>query len=75
MDELELERRLSVFDFSGLSSVREPLLQKLLSLRRSRAAIAGPSDDLWARRIDDELLDEVAAAGRPLGEKKPKRKN
>lgn len=64
--------RLSGFDFSTLSPVREPLLQKLLSLHRSQKAIACGNEDLWAKRMDDEALDEVAAVGNPLTINKPK---
>ena len=71
MDE-KMDMRLSGFDFSTLSPVREPLLQKLLSLHRSQKAIACGNEDLWAKRMDDEALDEVAAAGNPLIIKKPK---
>ena len=72
MDDLEMERRLSGFDFSTLSPVREPLLQKLLSLRRSQEAMTREDENPWAKRMDDEALDEVAAAGNPLARKKPK---
>ena len=72
----KMDMRLSGFDFSTLSPVREPLLQKLLSLHRSQKAIACGNEDLWAKRMDDEALDEVAdevaAAGNPLTIKKPK---
>ena len=71
MKEQEMERRLSGFDFSTLSPVREPLLQKLLGLRRSQELLAQENKDLWMRRIDDEMLDEVAAAGNPVPSKKP----
>ena len=72
MDDIEMERRLSGFDFSELSSVREPLLQKLLSLRRSQEVMTREDENPWAKRMDDEELDEVAAAGNPLVRKKPK---
>ncbi|MBR1761608.1 MAG: hypothetical protein IJ741_10600 [Schwartzia sp.] len=72
MDDLEMERRLSGFDFSALSPVREPLLQRLLSLRRSQEAMTREDENPWAKRMDDEALDEVAAAGNPLARKKPK---
>ncbi len=68
----KMELRLSGFDFSTLSPVREPLLQKLLSLHRSQKAIACGNEDLWAKRMDDEALDEVAAVGNPLTINKPK---
>lgn len=71
MDE-KMDMRLSGFDFSTLSPVREPLLQKLLSLHRSQKAIACGNEDLWAKRMDDEALDEVAAVGNPLTINKPK---
>ena len=71
MKEHEMERRLSGFDFSTLSPVREPLLQKLLGLRRSQELLAQENKDLWTQRIDDERLDEVAAAGYPVPSKKP----
>ena len=71
MKEQEMERRLSGFDFSTLSPVREPLLQKLLGLRRSQELLAQVNKDLWTQRIDDEMLDEVAAAGNPVPSKKP----
>lgn len=71
MDDM-MERRLSEFDFSTLSLVREPLLQKLLTLRRSQEIIVQGNEDLWANRMDDEALDEVTAAGNPLTIKKPK---
>ena len=71
MDEMEMERRLSGFDFSSLSPVREPLLQRLLSLRRSQEAMTREAENPWAKRMDDEALDEVAAAGHPLARKKP----
>jgi hypothetical protein len=71
MKEQEMERRLSGFDFSTLSPVREPLLQKLLGLRRSQELLAQANKDLWTQRIDDEMLDEVAAAGNPVPSKKP----
>ena len=68
----KMDMRLSGFDFSTLSPVREPLLQKLLSLHRSQKAIACGNEGLWAKRMDDEALDEVAAAGNPLTIKKLK---
>ncbi len=68
----KMDMRLSGFDFSTLSPVREPLLQKLLSLHRSQKAIACGNEDLWAKRMDDEALDEVAAVGNPLTINKPK---
>ncbi len=71
MKEHEMERRLSGFDFSTLSPVREPLLQKLLGLRRSQELLAQANKDLWTQRIDDEMLDDVAAAGNPVPNKKP----
>ncbi len=71
MKEQERERRLSGFDFSTWSPVREPLLQKLLGLRRSQELLAQANKDLWTQRIDDEMLDEVAAAGNPVPSKKP----
>ena len=70
MEDTELEERLSGFDFSELSPVRESLLQKLLSLRRSREIMIREADNPWGKRIDDEALDEVAAAGNPLTRKK-----
>ncbi len=66
MDDRELERRLKEFDFSRLSPVREPLLQKLLSLRNSQGMIAKSSESLWAQRLNDEELDMAAAAGNPM---------
>ena len=71
MDDLEMERRLSGFDFSALSPVREPLLQKLLSLRRLQEIMTREAENPWAKRMNDEELDEVAAAGNPLARKKP----
>ena len=71
MKEQEMERRLSGFDFSTLSPVREPLLQKLLGLRRSQELLAQANKDLWTQRIDDEMLDDVAAAWNPVPNKKP----
>lgn len=47
-------------------------MQKLLSLHRSQKAIACGNEDLWAKRMDDEALDEVAAVGNPLTINKPK---
>jgi hypothetical protein len=66
MDDRELERRLKEYDFSRLSPVREPLLQKLLSLRNSQGMIAKSSESLWAQRLNDEELDMAAAAGNPM---------
>ena len=65
MDEQEMERRLGNFDFSKISPVREPLLQKLLSLHHSQSAVAEASDNPWAKRLDDEEMDYAAAAGNP----------
>ena len=75
MDGKELERQLGEFDFSLLSPVRDPLLHKLLSLRYSQGRIAKGSGSLWAQRLDDEALDEVAAAGNSMMTEKPKDKN
>lgn len=72
MDNRELEMRLGEFDFSRLSPVREPLLQKLLSLRHSQGMIAKGSESLWTRRLNDEELDMAAAAGTPAMMAKPK---
>ena len=71
MDAMEMERRLSGFDFSSLSPVRAPLLERLLSLRRSQEILTREDEKPWAKRMDDEALDEVAAAGNPLARKKP----
>ena len=68
-----MEQRLSEFDYSTLSPVREPLLQKLLTMRRSQEIIARGNENLWAKRMDDAALDEVAAAGNPLTMKKIKK--
>ena len=75
MDGKELERQLREFDFSLLSPVRDPLLHKLLSLRYSQGRIAKGSESLWAQRLDDEALDEVAAAGNLMMTEKPKDNN
>ena len=75
MDDKEMEGRLGEFDFSQLSPVRAPLLQKLLTLHRSQMMIAKGSGSLWAQRLDDEALDEVAAAGNSMMTEKPKDKN
>lgn len=75
MDDRELERRLKEFDFSRLSPVREPLLQKLLSLRHSQGMIAKSSESLWAQRLNDEELDMAAAAGNPMMMETQKDKN
>ena len=74
MDEREMERRLGEFDFSRISPVREPLLQKLLFLRRSKEGIAEKSKNPWENRIDDEALDFLAAAGNPVVMEKPRDK-
>lgn len=74
MDEREMERRLGEFDFSRISPVREPLLQKLLFPRRSKEGIAEKSKNLWEKRIDDEALDYLAAAGNPAAMEKPRDK-
>ena len=70
MDDKKLEKRLGEFDFSSLSPVREPLLQKLLFLKRSQKAIAGESNNLWEKRIDDEALDCAAGGAIPQPLKK-----
>lgn len=75
MDDRKLERRLKEFDFSRLSPVREPLLQKLLSLRNSQGMIAKSSESLWAQRLNDEELDMAAAAGNPMMMETQKDKN
>ena len=74
MDDRELERRLGKLDFSKLSPVREPLLQKLLFLRRSQKGIAERSENPWEKRLDDEALDYAAAAGNPTMMEKPRNK-
>ena len=74
MDDKTLEKRLGEFDFSILSPVREPLLQKLLLLRRSQEAIAGGSGNPWQKRVDDEALDYAAGgAVQPFLEKQKKK--
>lgn len=75
MDDRELERQLKEFDFSRLSPVREPLLQKLLSLQNSQGMIAKSSESLWAQRLNDEELDMAAAAGKPMMMETQKDKN
>ena len=75
MDDKEMERQLEEFDYSQFSPVREPLLQKLLFLRRSQGAIAGESENPWTMRLDDEALDLAVAAGNPAAMGKPKDKN
>lgn len=75
MDDGELERRLGEFDFSRLSPVREPLLQKILSLRHSQGMLARGSESLWTRRLNDEELDMAAAAGKPMMMEKTKDNN
>ncbi len=72
MDDREMERRLGEFDFSRLSPTREPLLQKLLFLHRSPGVVEGETDDPWAKRLDDEMLDDAVAAGNPAAMEKPK---
>lgn len=66
MDNRELEKRLGEYDFSRLSPVREPLLQKFLSMRRSQGMISEGSKNLWSQRLNDEELDMAAAAGNPM---------
>ena len=66
MDNRELEKRLGEYDFSRLRPVREPLLQKLLSMRRSQGMISEGSKNLWSQRLNDEELDMAAAAGNPM---------
>ena len=66
MDNKELEKRLGEYDFSRLSPVRKPLLQKLLSMRRSQGMISEGSENLWSQRLNDEELDMAAAAGNPM---------
>ena len=75
MDDKEMERRLGEFDYSQFSPVREPLLQKLLFLRRSQNVIAEENENPWAMRLDDEVLDMAVAAGNPAAMGKPKDKN
>ena len=75
MEGKELERKLGEFDFSLLSTVRGPLLHKLLSMRRSQGSIAEGSGSLWTRQLDDEALDMVVAAGNPIVTEKSKDKN
>ena len=74
MDDKEMERQLEEFDYSQFSPVREPLLQKLLFLRRSQGAIAGESENPWTMQLDDEALDLAVAAGNPAAMEKPKGK-
>ena len=75
MDNRELDRRLGEFDFSRLSLVREPLLQKVLSMRRSQGMISEGSKNLWSQRLNDEELDMAAAAGNPAMMEKTKDTN
>lgn len=74
MNDNELEERLGGFDFSRLSPVREPLFQRLLSMRRSQRVIAERSESLWERHLGDEELDAAVAAGNPAAMMKPKEK-
>ena len=75
MDNRELEKRLGEYDFSRLSPVREPLLQKVLSMRRSQGMISEGSKNLWSQRLNDEELDMAAAAGNPAMMEKTKDTN
>ena len=75
MENRELDRRLGEFDFSRLSPVREPLLQKVLSMRRSQGMISEGSKNLWSQRLNDEELDMAAAAGNPAMMEKTKDTN
>ena len=75
MDDKKLEKLLGEFDFSRLSPVREPLLQKLLSMRRMHGRIAEGNESLWTRRLNDEELDMAAAAGNPTMMETQKDKN
>ncbi len=64
MDDRCLEARLGIFDFSCLSPVREPLLQKLLSMQRLQSQASEQGSPL-VNLLTDEELDAVAAAGNP----------
>ena len=75
MDNRELDRRLGEFDFSRLSPVREPLLQKILSMRHSQGMISEGSKSPWTQRLNDEELDMAAAAGNPAMMEKTKDTN
>jgi len=62
MMEDKLEHELGNFDFSLCHSVRESLLDKLLSMHRKDNA-AQHSNKWAAARLDEDELDWVAAAG------------
>lgn len=71
MADKELEQRLGEFDFSQLSPAREPLLQRLLFLKRAQGRIAAGHESLWERQLDDGELEMAAAAGNPALTMKP----
>ena len=62
MMEDKLEQELGNFDFSLCHSVRESLLDKLLTMHRKDNA-AQQSHKWAAARLDEDELDWVAAAG------------
>ena len=62
MTEDKLEQELGNFDFSLCHSVRESLLDKLLTMHRKDNA-AQQSHKWAAARLDEDELDWVAAAG------------
>lgn len=69
MNDVELEGMLREFDFSKLSAVREPLLRKILVMRRFTKP---QPENPWEKCIADEELDLAAAAGDVAAMEMPK---
>lgn len=66
MDDKKLEQELTGFDFSLCHSVRERLLDKLLTMQRmanAHASLKSQNGKWAAARMEDDDLDWVAAAG------------
>ncbi len=62
MDAKVLEQELKNFDFSSCHSVRENLMNELLTMHRRDNA----KKSRWSGRMSDEELDMAAAAGNPF---------
>ena len=60
MKDMELDEKLTSFDYSQCHPIKEKLLAQLLTMHRRDNA-----KNPWGSRLNDDELDMAAAAGNP----------
>lgn len=70
MNDMELDEKLTSFDYSQCHPIKEKLLGQLLAMYR-RDNVKNP----WGSRLTDDELDMAVAAGNPNQREKHGQKN